>query len=227
MGNSSSTQEFSLPNKLSVYPLRDTLFSMECDMPCWRELDANMSDLQVHEYFQDNHPHFRHYVTDEMYSFYYAPYNVGISTTVYTYDNELVGIVLGTPRTFDITINDLLQNLGEPEYVQLFISTGVETRDGFPQMHLYYPTNGFLFYFSLPRFPISDNSETHEICLHGEDQVSHLQILKPDTMENFVLVSEKAIITRIPRLNPDEIDEFIEDMQVWNGTTCYDVPFGF
>lgn len=127
-------------------------------------------------------------------------------------ERELLwGLELG--GNLDITFSDLINNLGNPEFVDLvYKETPIGSFDG--QMRIYYPSQGFMFSY----WDELEGRTTNEInfCPNENDRITRVVIYAPSSIQEFLA---KAM-PPTPAKSQERIEVELNYLNQWTGFTC-------
>jgi len=192
------------------------LFGEEgCGLGCWQDLRLGMNDAEATqyfaEYFPEHHDRFEYEGT-----IYHTGVDIGkFSTQAYMRDDALHAISLGASIGFDLTVQQVIDELGEPTFAFWDYGVAGEIYDAFPYIILYYPEQGYIFHFDMPRKRRNARTanEPVTICPTPDTHVGGIHIVHPSTIESIIRYADHFTV-------PSQVERRMNNLVAWEGYEC-------
>ena len=199
-------------SSMKTQPL--VLFGSEgCGLGCWQGLRLGMPQDEVSHYFAENLPNRFQEFEVEGTVFYNGVAEFSVQS--YILESELHAISLGTGSKFDLTLQEVMDELGTPSFLHWDYQVAGEFYDVFPYIYLYYPEQGYVFYVLLPhqnrRAQTANDPVT--MCPQPDSHINHVYIVYPDTIEQ--VIHDVDFFTA-----PTQVDRILNNLVSWTGFEC-------
>jgi hypothetical protein len=212
---------FGMPPEVPQPPIEDLpdiqLFSSDdCLTSCWQGLRPGETDsAQVIQLLSNPPFTFRKTSGDyENATVIFVDHEDRYSVEAVITDDRLHSVGIGA-LWLGLTLGDIIDVLGEPDYVWIYADFGSEIHVLELQMTLYYPNRGFAF-----NLPASDGlvgreqPEGAEVCVSADALVSGVTVTQTGSIEDMF---EYLEYYRQTNVTPDQLG-------AWSGFGCIIVP---
>jgi hypothetical protein len=195
------------------------LFGEEgCGLGCWQDLRLGMTDAETVQYFQENFSEGYRTFEYEGTVNYTGDIAVDIgrfSVEAYIRDDAIHAILLYTSDGFDLTLEKVIAELGEPPFLYWTFEIPGEIYDVFPYIILYYPEQGYVFYLDIPRQGRTAYTAYNPItiCPIPDTRINKVYMVYPDTIET--VISDADFLTTSTRS-----EQIVNGLVSWQGYEC-------
>jgi hypothetical protein len=194
-------------------PMQLEIFEPACSRQCWQEIEIGADTSKVVS-LMSAWPNY--YVFDYEGKIYHnARHPNGYSVEFSSQDNIVIGIVLSSSSTFNLSLSKVIEELGEPPYIYVDYTRAIEIRKFYPFIRLYYPATGFEFEAHLDNINATDNELS--ACINPETLIHLVQIQSnEEDIRPFIL---NLSIT--PILNQATLDVYVSSLAQWSDYRCF------
>jgi hypothetical protein len=191
-----------------IPPYDPQLFSnADCSLPCWQGLHVGeTSTEEVEALFGAGVGQDR-----GRYTTYRCQSCIDYTIDAHVLDGHLLQLNF---YDLDITLGELINQLGIPEYVDTRIMHNIDSVDRPPMwatMVIYYPQQGISFFANYVE--VTENA-TH-VCPHENTEIYSVRVTEPRSIDDYLAGDE---------LTPEQIEARRNSLHAWQDFTCTPYP---
>ncbi len=126
---------------------------------------------------------------------------------------------ISSQGSFDLTVIEIINQLGQPSYVQL--GYGDDMYNGlFTRVSLFYPSDGYVFNIRPQIDRIS--SDKVRICIQEDDSLYGFEVFRPDSIQT--ILELESSVDLLP-IDATVVEQRVRDLEPWPGLTCLERPY--
>jgi hypothetical protein len=205
------------PPSAATLPDWGVFDSLDCLSACWRDLRVGeTTETELDEFYRNKYNGNFQISTHGDYKSYTSIVSADLKDSL-LFKIQIAGLS-------NLTLGEILDQLGEPDYINLSYHIPSNINERGVMLKLFYPDNGFIFYFDirggLDLRKISDNEV--EICYRREVLASKITIVQVGSIETLI-GSQYPPFSSIP--SRSQLSSLVDELTTWPQTPCQALPF--
>lgn len=183
--------------------------TVQCDLGCWNGLYVGEADyLFVQEVFDTVSTQYDAYEYNG-FQFVDGDISPGFDAQVYLRDDRLLGIILSMRPHFNVTLESIIAEMGNPDYAIIQSAVHPESLDGLSSGSIYY-TDGYVFHLNVI-------TKGDELCFANSSVPYRIHIVESGSIYSIIKDSSVSVI---PSMSDEQIEIFSRQLQRWGSLGC-------